>query len=193
MKYALFPVLLMLCTGCGTLATSGMEAMPADIDQVAPEVDGGHITSTPVDNDDLQARLSEYPKKALVTRIAVQDSPSADIPEEAFLDTAYRDTDLFPIEADNSMAHPPARDQQGECVIHCNNVARWAARNPDTVLFIFDLAYRGGSELVRLFSGSKKKVSGKSRRSSGRSVRKANRTRSERTPKKGSSQGRGRR
>ncbi len=193
MKYALFPVLLMLCTGCGTLATSGMEAMPADIDQVAPEADDRHIASTPVDNDDQPDGLSGYSKEALVTRVVAQDVPSADIPEEAFPDTAYRDTDLFPIEADSSMAHPLARDQQGECVIHCNNVARWAARNPDTVLFIFDLAYWGGGELLRLFSGSKKKVSGKSRRSIGRSVRKANRTRSERTPKKGSSRGRGRR
>ena len=193
MKYALFSVLLILCTGCGTLATSGMEAMPADIDQVASEVDSVHIASTPVDNDDRPAGLSGYSKEALVNRVVAQDVPSADIPEEAFPDTAYRDTDLFPIEADSSMAHLPVRDQQGECVIHCNNVARWAARNPDTVLFIFDLAYWGGSELVRLLSGSKKKVSGKSRRSSGRSVRKANRTRSERTPKKGSSRGRGRR
>ena len=196
MKYALFPVLLILCTGCGTLATSGTEEMPAYIHRVAPEVDGRHITSTPVDNDDLQARLSGYRKEALVTRVAAQDSPSVDIPEEAFLDRDHRAATPLPIEPEGPMTPLPTPEQPGEHMTEYPAGPTWIERSGflDYMLLIaFDLIDWGGGILIESFSGSKKKVSGKSRRSSGRSGRKANRTRSERTSNKGSSRGRGRR
>ena len=190
MKYALFPVLLILYTGCGTLVTPGT----THIDQVIPESDAIHITSTSVDNDDLRDKLSEYPKKALVTRVAAQATPSADIPEEAFLGLAYQDANPFPAEPDNGITHPPVHQNQEECVIDCHAGPRWIERSgflDYMIPVVFDLIDWGGSRLIRSFSGSKTKTSGKSRRSSERSVRKANRTRSERTPNKGSSRGRG--
>ena len=190
MKYALFPVLLILCTGCGTLATPGT----THIDQVIPEPDAIHITSTSVDNDDLRDKLSEYPKKALVTRVASQDTPSADIPEEVFLGLAYQDANPFLAEPDNGITHPPVHQNQEECVIDCRAGPRWIERSgflDYMIPVVFDLIDWGGSRLIRSFSGSKTKTSGKSRRSSERSVRKANRTRPNRTPNKGSSRGRG--
>lgn len=196
MKYALFPVLLILCTGCGTLATSGKQKMPAYIHRIAPEVDGRHITSTAVDNDDLQARLSEYPKKALVTRVAAQDSPSADIPEEAFLDRGHRAAAPLPIESEGRMIPPSVLKHREEHMTEYPAGPTWIERSGflDYMLLIaFDLIDQHGGKLIRSFSGSKKKVSGKSRRSSGRSGGKANRTRPERTSNKGSSRGRGRR
>ncbi len=196
MKYALFPVLLILCTGCGTLATPGMEVMPADIDQVAPEADATHITSTSVDNDAQPAGLSGYPKKEVVTRVAAQDTPSADIPEEAFLDGAYQEANPFSTEPDNRMAHLPAHENQEESMIDYPAGPSWIERSgflDYMIPVIVDLIDWGGGRLIRSFSGSKTKTSGKSRRSSGRSGRKANRTRPERTPNKSSSRGRGRR
>ena len=196
MKYALFPVLLILCTGCGTLATSGMEVMPADIDQVASEADSIRIASTSVDNDAQPAELSGYSKQALVTRVAAQDTPSADIPEEAFLDVAYQAATPFSTESDDRMAHPPAHENQEESMIDYPAGPSWIERSgflDYMIPVIVDLIDWGGGRLIRSFSGSKTKTSGKSRKSGGRSVRKANRTRSERTSNKGSSRGRGRR
>ncbi|MXW64280.1 MAG: hypothetical protein F4Y00_10920 [Bacteroidetes bacterium SB0662_bin_6] len=196
MKYALFPVLLILCTGCGTLATSGTEEMPAYIHRVAPEADGRHITSTAVDNDDLQARLSEYPKKALVTRVAAQDSPSADIPDEAFLDENYQAISLLSIEPEGPVTPLPTPEQPRELMTDYPAGPTWIERSgflDYMIPVIFDLIDWGGGILIESLSGSKKKVSGKSRRSSGRSGGKANRTRSKRTSNKGSSRGRGRR
>ena len=196
MKYALFPVLLILCTGCGTLATSGMEVMPADIDQVASEADSIRIASTSVDNDDQPAGLSAYSKQALVTRVTAQATPSADIPEEVFLDGAYQEANPFSTEPGNRMAHLPAYENQEECVIDCHAGPSWIERSgflDYMIPVIIDLIDWGGGRLIGSLSGSKAKTSGKSRKSGGRSVRKANRTRSERTPNKGSSRGRGRR
>ena len=196
MKYALFPVLLILCTGCGTLATSGMEVMPADIDQVASEADSIRIASASVDNDDQPAGLSGYSKQALVTRVAAQDSPSADIPEEVFLDVAYQAATPFSIEPDGRMTPPSAPEHQEESMIDYPAGPSWIERSgflDYMIPVIIDLIDWGGGRLIGSLSGSKAKTSGKSRKSGGRSVRKANRTRSERTPNKGSSRGRGRR
>jgi hypothetical protein len=196
MKYPLCSVLLILCTGCGTLATSGKQEMPAYIHRIAPEVDGRHITSTAVDNDDLQARLAEYPKKALVTRVAAQDSPSADIPEEAFLDRGHRVATPLPIEPAGRMAPPSVLKHREEHMTEYSAGPTWIERSgflDYMFLIAFDLIDQHGGKLIRSFSGSKKKVSGKSRRSSGRSGRKTNRTRSKRTSNKGSSRGQGRR
>ena len=196
MKYALFPVLLILCTGCGTLATPGMEVMPADIDQVAPEADATHITSTSVDNDAQPAGLSGYAREALVTRVAAQDSPSADIPEEAFLDRGHRAATPLPIEPEGPMIPPSVLKHREEYMIEYPAGPTWIERSgflDYMIPIIVDLIDWGGGRLIESFSGSKKKVSGKSRRSSGRSGRKANRTRPERTPNKSSSRGRGRR
>ena len=190
MKYALFPVLLILCTGCGTLATPGT----THINQVIPEPDTIHITSTSVDNDDLRDKLSEYPKKALVTRVAAQATPSADIPEEAFLDGAYQDATPFSIEPDDRMTPPSAPEHQEESMIDYPAGPSWIERSgflDYMIPVVFDLIDWGGRRLIGSFSGGKTKTSGKSRKSSGRSVRKANRTRPNRTPNKTSSRGRG--
>ena len=196
MKYALFPVLLILCTGCGTLAKSGTEEMPAYIHRVAPEADGGHITFTAVDNDDQSAELSGYSREALVTRVAAQDSPSADIPEEAFLDENYQATSLLPVEPAGPMTPLPTPERPGELMTDYPAGPTWIERSgflDYMIPVIFDLIDWGGGRLIESFSGSNKKVSGKSRRSSGRSGREANRTRSKRTSNKGSSRGWGRR
>ena len=192
MKYALFPVLLILCTGCGTLATPGT----AYINRVAPEADATHITSTSVDNDDQPAELSGYAREALVTRVAAQDSPSADIPEEAFLDRGHRAATPLPIEPEGPMIPPSVLKHREEYMIEYPAGPTWIERSgflDYMIPIIVDLIDWGGGRLIESFSGSKKKVSGKSRRSSGRSGRKANRTRPERTPNKSSSRGRGRR
>ena len=170
--------------------------MPAYIHRVAPEADGRHITSTAVDNDDLQARLSEYPKKALVTRVAAQDSPSADIPDEAFLDENYQAISLLSIEPEGPVTPLPTPEQPRELMTDYPAGPTWIERSgflDYMIPVIFDLIDWGGGILIESLSGSKKKVSGKSRRSSGRSGGKANRTRSKRTSNKGSSRGRGRR
>lgn len=170
--------------------------MPAYIHRVAPEADGRHITSTPVDNDDLQARLSEYPKEALVTRVAAQDSPSADIPEEAFLARGHRTATPLPIKPEGRMTPPAVLEHREEHMIGYPAGPTWIERSgflDYMIPVIFDLIDWGGGILIESLSGSKKKVSGKSRRSSGRSEGKANRTRSKRTSNKGSSRGRGRR
>ncbi len=199
MKYALFPVLLMLCAGCGTLASSGAASM----DEVVPESAAARAMSaamsTEVVNDDSSMVQAGRLPETRTPGAAVRETFAADMPETAFSDGDRREVSLLPTEPGAEPGHetayetPPALE--AECV-SCQGGLRWFERSgflDYMVPVLFDLIDWGGGKLMRALSGDKAKSASSSRKSGGRSARETDRKRSKRKPNKNTSRGRGRR